>query len=318
MIPRRKFLTTAAVTAGSLLSVRTGRAADSSGKRQFTLSLRASSIGVKADQREAMRLAARHGFEAVTPDPGFLTKLSDTQISELTDRLNSLDLVWGAAGLPVEYRKDEATFREGLAGLPEKAAAMRAAGVTRVGTWVTPASDDLTYTQNMKQHAARLSRCARVLADHGQRFGLEYVGPQTSLISRRYPFVHTMAETKDLIAAIGIDGVGFILDSWHWYTAGETVDDLLTLTNRDVVACDLNDAPLGRTREQQIDNQRELPMATGVIDLAGFLGGLIEIGYDGPVRAEPFNQPLAAMDNEAACAATAEAMKSAFALAERA
>ena len=56
--------------------------------------------------------------------------------------------------------------------------------------------------------------------------------------------------------------------------------------------------------------------ATGVIDLAAFLGALVKIGYDGPVRAEPFNKKLRAMPNEEAMAATAAAMKKAFALVE--
>ena len=43
-----------------------------------------------------------------------------------------------------------------------------------------------------------------------------------------------MAETKELIAEIGLDNVGFVLDSWHWYTAHESVDDLRTLSNQDV------------------------------------------------------------------------------------
>ena len=34
--------------------------------------------------------------------------------------------------------------------------------------------------------------------------------------------------------------------------------------------------------------QRELPGATGVIDLAQFIAALRRLGYDGPVRAEPF------------------------------
>ncbi|HON06675.1 MAG TPA: sugar phosphate isomerase/epimerase, partial [Verrucomicrobiota bacterium] len=60
------------------------------------------------------------------------------------------------------------------------------------------------------------------------------------------------------------------------------------------------------------DNKRELPAATGVIDLKGFLMALAKIGYDGPVRAEPFNQTLNNMDNEQACASTIAAMKKAF------
>jgi hypothetical protein len=44
------------------------------------------------------------------------------------------------------------------------------------------------------------------------------------------------------------------------------------------------------------------------------LDGLLEIGYDGPTRAEPFNQVLNDMDDEAALKATSEAMKKAFKL----
>jgi len=51
-----------------------------------------------------------------------------------------------------------------------------------------------------------------------------------------------------------------------------------------------------------------------VIDLKTFLLELANIGYDGPVRAEPFNQPLNSLDNEAAAKATAEAMKRSFQL----
>jgi sugar phosphate isomerase/epimerase len=123
-----------------------------------------------------------------------------------------------------------------------------------------------------------------------------------------------MAETKDLIAEIGQPNVGFVLDSWHWYTAHETVDDLRSLSSHEIIACDLNDAPTGLEIDQQIDNQRELPSATGVIDLKSFLGVLVELGYDGPVRSEPFNAALNALDNKAACRATAKAMKTAFAL----
>jgi sugar phosphate isomerase/epimerase len=104
------------------------------------------------------------------------------------------------------------------------------------------------------------------------------------------------------------------VDSWHWWTAGETEVDLLTLKNEEIVAADLNDAPAGIPREQQRDNQRELPMATGVIDAGVFLNALNEVGYDGPVRAEPFNQALNSLPKEEACAAVIEAMRKAFAL----
>jgi sugar phosphate isomerase/epimerase len=65
-----------------------------------------------------------------------------------------------------------------------------------------------------------------------------------------------------------------------------------------------------------VDSARELPLATGVIDVPAFLRALAAIGYDGPVRAEPFNEPLRKMPPAEAVAATAVAMKRAMSMIE--
>ena len=80
------------------------------------------------------------------------------------------------------------------------------------------------------------------------------------------------------------------------------------------MSVDLNDAPIGIAVDEQIDNRRELPAATGVIDAKAFLGALKEIGYDGPVRAEPFNDAVRRMTPPDALAATIASLKRAFAL----
>jgi len=272
------------------------------------------SIGVRADQRETIRLAHQYGFESVAPAAEFLARLSAAELEELLAELKAKKLVWAAAGLPVNFRGEEEKFTAGVERLPELAQGLQRAGVTRVGTWLSPSHASLTYLANFRQHVRRLGRVAKILADCGLRLGLEYVGPKTSWTRGRYPFVHTMAEARELIAEIGRPNVGLVLDSWHWYTAGDTEADLLSLTNEDVVACDLNDAPAGLAVDEQIDSSRELPCATGVIDVKTFLGALVAIGYDGPIRAEPFNKALRAMPAEKAVAATAAAMKKAFAL----
>ena len=313
----RRIVLQQAVAAGIASVVSTTRATAwnaTAAKRKFTMDLTGGAIGVQAGQIDAISLASKYGFESVAPNPGYLASLDDSGRRDLAALMKQKKIVWGAAGLPVEFRADENTFRSGLKRLPELAKAMEQAGVKRVSTWLKPYHPDLTYVANFRQHARRLRECVKVLGDHGQRFGMEYVGPKTLWASERHSFIHTMAETKDLIAEIGQNNVGFVLDSWHWYTAHETADDLRTLTNNDVVACDLNDAPAGLEIDQQIDNQRELPSATGVIDMKSFLGVLVEIGYDGPIRSEPFNAKLNAMENDEACAATAAAMKKAFAL----
>ncbi len=279
----------------------------------MTIDLVCGNLGVKADLSQAVDLAHQHGFESIGADAVQLAKLSSDQLSTLLAKLKANDLTWGAAGLPVDFRGGDEDFRKGMSELPEQAAALQRAGVTRVGTWIAPGSDRLTYVANFRRHAERLREVAKVLGDHGVRLGLEYVGPKTAWTSSRFPFLHTMAEMRDLIAEIGRENVGLVLDSWHWYTAGETVDDLKGLTAKDVVACDLNDAPRSVPLDQQRDGVRELPCSTGVIDAKGFLSALAAIGYDGPVRAEPFNATLRTMPADAAVATTARAMKRAFA-----
>jgi sugar phosphate isomerase/epimerase len=196
--------------------------------------------------------------------------------------------------------------------LPAQAAALQKAGVSRVSTWISPASDTMTYLENFKQHARRLREVASVLGDHGQRFGLEYVGPKTSWTARRYAFVHSMKEQRELIAEIGKPNVGLLMDSWHWYTAGESVADLRTLTNKEIVSVDLNDAPAGLALDQQRDNRRDLPAATGVIEVGVFLNTLNDLGCDAPVRCEPFSEDLRKMPPDQALETTIAAMKKAF------
>jgi sugar phosphate isomerase/epimerase len=316
-LSRRQFIQQTVTTSFAIGAASTGLCgvpAPESKSRKMTIDLVCGAIGVSAGQREAIELAARHGFESVGVDRAYFSTLSDDQLGELQVLVKSKGLVFGAAGLPVDFRRDQARFEESLKALPSVAAGLQRAGLDRISTWLTPCDAKRTYIENFHQHSARLRDVAKVLKDHNVRLGLEYVGPKTSWSSQRYPFVHTMAEMKELIAEINTGNVGIQLDSWHWWNAGETAADILSLKGNDVIAVDLNDAPAGIPKDQQVDNRRELPCATGVIDLAAFLNALNQIGYDGPVRAEPFNQAVNKMSKDDACAAAAAALKKAFLL----
>ena len=312
---RREFLhATSALGAMAAIAPRVS-AAPASASSSMTIALTPGSIGVTVKtQPELNDLAHRHRFESVEPRADELASMSADQLKATVDDLKSKQLAWAAAGLPVDFRGDDATFQSGIEKLPRIAAGLQRAGVKRVGTWLSPSHADLTYRANFERHARRLRAVASVLKDHGLRLGLEYVGTQLLLVGKRYPFVHTLAETRELIAQIGTGNVGLVLDTWHWWTAGDTGEDLLTLTNQDVVSVDLNDAPRGVAKAQQKDNERELPAATGVIDVNTFLRALATIRYDGPIRPEPFNKVLNEMDNESACAAASAALHQALAV----
>jgi len=305
---RREFLATGALAAGVAGSVFAAPAS-----RKMTIDLSCGAIGVKANLAQAIDLAARYRFEAVDPDGSEMVSMSDGQITDLLGLLKSKNLVFGAAGLPVEFRRDEARFKEDLKKLPAIGTALHKGGVTRIGTWIMPNHAELTYLQNLRLHATRLRETADLLADSGLKLGLEYVGPKTLWTAARYPFIHTMAELRDLLAEINRPNVGFVLDSWHAYTSGDKESDLLSLKGSEVVVVDLNDAPEGVPVDQQVDSKRRLPAATGVIDVKTFLSALVRIGYDGPVRAEPFDDSLRKMAPDEAVRKTSEAMHAAFA-----
>lgn len=279
--------------------------------RKMLTCLTPGSIGVKANQMETIEFAHAFGYEAAQP---YGEELVNLDIAAVTDKLRQYRLVWGQAGLALDFRKDEDAFQAGLKELPRVAAALQKAGATRIGTWIAPNHDALPYLTNLKQHARRLREVAKILADNGQRIGLEYVGPKTLWSAKRFPFIHSMAEMRELHAEIGMKNVGFVLDSWHWYTAGESLADLKTLRNEEIVCIDLNDAPSGIAIDQQIDSKREIPLATGVIDVRGFLNTLHALGCDAPIRCEPFNAALRAKPREEILGVVADSMRRAMAL----
>ena len=283
-------------------------------RTKMIIQLDCGSIGVKATTPEALAHAHSHGFDSITADSGWLAGLSESDLKRFLEEMKSKGIVWANSGLSVDFRKTDEEFQTGMKALPARAAALRRAGVTRVSTWISPASDSMTFLENLKQHGRRLREVATVLGDHGCGLGLEYVGPRTSWSTRRFVFVHNMREMRELFAEINKPNVGFVLDSWHWFTAQETVADLMTVKAREIISVDLNDAPAGLAVELQKDGQRELPCATGVIPVGEFLNALNKLGCDAPVRAEPFNAPLRAMAPEEAVKTTAAAMKKAFAL----
>jgi sugar phosphate isomerase/epimerase len=256
-------------------------------------------IGIRTDLAGAVELAARHGWQGldlpVVEAAKMAAEHSPAAVAALFERAR---LRPGGWGLPVNWRA--AYGQEALDALDEQAALAQQLGCTRVYTWLLPSSDELPFRENFAHHVARLQPIAAVLERHGCRLGLEFIGPRTMREGKHYGFIYSLEGMLGLAQAIG-PNVGLLLDSWHWYTSLGTLADIRGLRADDVVYVHINDAPDGVAVEAQIDQVRRLPGATGVIDLTGFLGALREIGYDGPVTPEPFEQRLATLPPDEAC-----------------
>lgn len=312
---RRKFILSAVLAAAAAnLPIGTLHAGQIA-QRKFKISLNPGIIGVKANLAETLDYAIQYGYEAISPfTQEVMADYSEENLNGILAKMKAHQISFGSSNIPVEYRLDRARFEEDFKGLKKFCQTMEKQGATLMNTWIISSHNTLTYTENMKQHADRLGECAKVMEDHGIRLGLEYLGMRTLLTMNRYPFIASMKEGKELIGNIGKSNVGFVLDSFHWYCANDTLEDIRTLSPKDIVVVDLNDARAGFTRETQMDGKRELPMATGVINLQDFMQGLVDIGYDGPLRTEPFNQALNDLENDEALKVNMEAIKKTLAL----
>jgi sugar phosphate isomerase/epimerase len=270
-------------------------------------------VGVRVPFEEGVAYAKRHGFSGFDFDVKQAVELGSARALEL---LKSSGLRAGAWNLPfVPYNVDDATYRAGLEDLKTQARVAKEIGGLRAAMWIMPSHNERGFRQNFAFHLARFRPVAEILDGEGVRLGLEFIGPKTSRGSKHL-FVHSLDGMRALACSIG-PNVGLLLDSWHHYTSGGTVDDLRGLSRDEVVHVHINDAPAGLKIEEQIDNRRKLPLATGLIDLAGFMRALAEMDYDGPVTAEPFDQELREQAPDVALAATAKATIEAVGLATR-
>jgi sugar phosphate isomerase/epimerase len=215
----------------------------------------------------------------------------------------------GSWDFPVDFRRDEAAWREGLAALPRLVGVAQALGCERTATWIMPCSDELEFQANFDFHVTRLQPAAQILNDYGCRLGLEFVGPKTLRATRRYEFIYTLSGMLELCRASGTDNMGLLLDAYHLYTSHGAPDEVRRLTNQDVVAVHVNDAPAGVAVDEQLDQVRALPGETGVLDMSGFLQALQTIGYDGPVTPEPFSERLRGLPPAEAVREAGQAMR---------
>ncbi|MDZ4717869.1 MAG: TIM barrel protein [Roseiflexaceae bacterium] len=272
--------------------------------------LSAGAVGIKLPLPELLKLAAKVGWGGVELPVAEALQLERARGEGTVANLYAAaGLKAGGWGLPLDWRVpyDEAAIQE----FDQQTALAASLGSTRCFTWLLPFSDERPFRENFEFHIHQLRPVARVLEEYGCQLGLEFIGPRTLRESHRYGFIYTIEGMLSLAAAIG-PNVGLLVDAWHVYTGLGVLADLRTLRAADVVYVHINDAPTGIAIEAQNDHVRALPGATGVIDLNGFLTTLRDIGYDGPVTPEPFDQALAARPPDEICQITHEHLDRVF------
>lgn len=239
------------------------------------------------------KLAARTGFPGTDV---MLKPAMQAGAAATKELLQGLKVRPAVFDFPVEFRKDDATFKEGLAKLGEQAQFAAAIDCPRMVTYIMPSSDT-PKAELRATYKERFSACAKVLADSNVRLGLEFLGPLQFRKQFKYEFIWQMNEMLAFAEECG-SNVGLLLDVWHWHHAGATKQDIVNAGKSRIVHVHFNDAP-NLPPDQIRDNQRLLP-GEGVIDLVGFLQTLQKIGYRDALSVEVFGRTKNMSPEEAA------------------
>ena len=310
---RRGFIKSSSIASLGLISLSQNLySMDRFSSRKMKISIIPGTIGINVNTYELLDLAIKNKFESIYPLINDLNKMSNMELSAYLDKMASNSISFDVSILPVDFSQTDSVFNDGIKVLKDYCKVMRKIDSVGFCRWIMPTSNNLTYLKNFKIHKERLKECAKIIGDNDMKLGLEFVGPKTLMARDQFSFIRTINELRELISEIDERNVGYQLDTFHLYCANHSIEDLRFLNKDDIIMCQLNDAVNGRTRDEQIDLERDLPGKTGLIDTAPFLNFLQEVGYDRTVSAEPFNKDLNKMNNDEAAKTTYDSIKKSF------
>jgi sugar phosphate isomerase/epimerase len=251
------------------------------------------SRGLPLQERAA--LAQKHGYQ------GLDFTLADVDAAGGPDAVKQLlarhglapSTVSGVLGAQVTVSEDE--WAPALAQVRANAQRAAAAGGTRTGTVLACRADE-PKEQLWPLVVQRIRQLDEALDGTGVRLGMEFLGVKTLRLERPHPFVQSMAEANTLLSEAGAQHVGLTLDSYHWYSGGDTLDTIRGTPASRIVLLHVNDAkdlPL----DQLMDQDRLLP-GEGVIPLADWLRAIQDTGFDGFIALEVLGPRIADADAE--------------------
>ena len=237
------------------------------------------------------RLASKTGYRGTDVMLGSAFKDGVEKTRALLKELNIRPSI---IDFPVDFRKDDATFRASLKQLDQAAQFAAAIGCPRMMTYIM-SSSDTPKEELRKKYKDRFTESADILARSHVRLGLEFLGPLHIRKQFKYEFIWKMPEMLAFAKECG-SNVGLTLDAWHWHHAGATTADILAAGKDRIVTVHFDDSP-DLPPDKIRDNERLMP-GEGVIDLNGFLQALQKIGYADALSVEVFGRGLKDMTPE--------------------
>jgi 2-keto-myo-inositol isomerase len=132
-----------------------------------------------------------------------------------------------------------------------------------------------------------LTELSTVAAKYNVSLAFEFLGqPDCS--------VQTLSLANEIVGEVGRPNIGLVIDSFHFYAGGSTIESISDLDPSRLFIFHINDAE-DLPREQLEDRHRLLP-GLGILPLKQIADALKSIGYDGVASVEIFRPEYWARD----------------------
>lgn len=256
-------------------------------------------LGISGRQSEIIELALTYGFRGLEIDMQEFAKRVQLQGMERARRfLDSAHLRVSGFELPIKWRGDESVYESELEKLEQIAGCAELLGVKSCYTMVMPATDMFPYHENFELHRRRLGGMAEALGKHGIRLGVGFLAAPPHRAGKSFQFIHEAEALVTLIKSVTSKNVGLLLDTWDWHFGGGKLDQLRTLGAERIVVVRMAEAPADTSSATISDEQRLIPSMGGPVDNSSFISLLHEMGYKGPVSADPHPAALTGLTRD--------------------
>lgn len=235
-----------------------------------------------------MKIASQAGYDAVDIE---LRQIPGSDWPGVRRLLDCQGLTPGVAPLPVEFRRDEASYEEDLDQFSARASFARSLGV-EVMTRALPPSSDVPPAEMVSTLRRRLLPVLSILERNDMRLALEFIGPLHMRSAAKYELLWNMPDVLEFIESIG-PTAGLLLDSWHWHHVGATRQDIIEAGD---LILNVQMADSAKLAPQDVRDDARLLPGRGVVDFPEFLAGLRAIGYSGTITPEVFGYKAATDD----------------------
>jgi 2-keto-myo-inositol isomerase len=140
-------------------------------------------------------------------------------------------------------------------------------------------SDDAEHERIVDESVRELSELGGIADKHGVGLAFEFLGQADCSVP-------TLALAADIVRQVARPNVGLVIDSFHFYAGGSTIDSIEALDPERLFVFHINDSE-DRPREELEDKHRLYP-GLGILPLKEIVGALMGIGYDRVTSVEIF------------------------------